>query len=257
MKIIEALTAMDALKAKLHFKRDAVDKIIRHHERNCWPDCVEAVRRMREDTGCHGEDWSYELHRLYDDVADAVNRLDILIESFPSRHRDNLSLALSANHPAWTATLHGIISQLGTGSIFVLLGDRGRGKTQLATATARHVAEVKNLKSSYVVLGDLFTQIKGTFKSGSVESEDSIVDLYSRTPLLVVDECHEISGTEWQGQIFTRLIDSRYREKRSTILITNDTEQAFIAMVGASIADRLAECGYFIECNWPSFRRAR
>jgi len=74
--------------------------------------------------------------------------------------------------------------------------------------------------------------------------------------MLVLDECHEISGTEWQGRILTLLIDGRYRERRDTILITNHAQEAFLASVGESVADRIAECGFFIQCDWPSFRRA-
>jgi len=178
-------------------------------------------------------------------------------ETFPARHLQNLKMAMGGKHPEWRGKLDGILSKLGTGSIFILLGSRGTGKTQLATAVARYVAETKSNRSKYVVLGDLFTAIKGTFKSGSADSENSILDSLTSAPLLVLDECHEITGTEWQGQILTRLIDARYREQMTSILITNHSKEAFIDAVGTSIADRIAECGYLIECDWPSFRRVR
>jgi len=256
MTVLEALTKLQALRGRLLFNVNVIDNVIQYHAKHQWRDGVDAIRRMTEDQAGHSEPVPYELRSLLEYAVDAVDKQDKLTESFPRLHRDNLARVLSDNHPAWNTELQGIISQLGTGSLFVLLGDRGRGKTQLATGVARFIAETKNLKSQYRVLGDLFTEIKGTFKSGSEESEDSILDIMSSAPLLVLDECDEISGTDWQGQILTRLIDARYREKRSTILITHDAEQAFIAKVGPSIADRLAECGYFISFQWESFRRA-
>ena len=195
--------------------------------------------------------------RTLEDLNNYLSDLAHKTKSFPCRHALNLKTAMDGNHPQWRIKFDGILERLGSGSIFILHGPRGTGKTQMAMAAARHRAEVKNQSSYYIVLGDLFTEIKGTFKTGSNESEAGIIDRLSCVSLLVLDECHEISGTEWQGRILTLLIDARYRERLDTVLITNQTPESFITSVGESVADRIAECGYFIECNWPSFRRAR
>jgi len=203
---------------------------------------------------------SYLRHMAEETYESSLRYVDLLVrmtETFPIRHRENLKTAFENNHPQWRGKFDAILKTMGNGSIFILAGPRGTGKTQIATAISRYLAEAKNQQSCYTVLGDLFTRIKGTFKSESSESEDGIITQLSSTPLLVLDECHEITGTEWQCRILTLLIDSRYRAKRDTILITNQSQAGFIASVGESISDRIAECGFFIECDWQSFRRAR
>jgi len=228
--------------------QDRLKEDAKYHEH-----CIKEALNYKDD-----DTW---LKRLRSEAAGAMesylSRLSRGTESFPSRHIQNLKKALENNHPQWRGKFNGILEKLGNGSIFILTGPRGTGKTQLAAAVGRYLAETKNQESSYTVLGELFTRIKGTFKSDSPDSEESIVSSLSRSSLLVLDECHEITGTEWQGRILTLLIDSRYRERRDTIMITNQAQDAFLVSVGESITDRIAECGYFIECDWPSFRRAR
>jgi DNA replication protein DnaC len=214
--------------------------------------CTESGREYVEDY------WiKHRRFQAIEENAISLERIAKRQESFPIRHRDNLKKVLAGNHPAWRGKLDSIIQSLGNGSIFVFHGSRGTGKTQLATAISRYLAEVKKQQSCYTVLGDLFTKIKGTFKSESSESEDEIITQLAYAPLLALDECHEMTGTEWQCRILTLLIDTRYRSKLDTIMITNQSQEGFIASVGESIADRIAEVGYFVECDWTSFRRAR
>jgi hypothetical protein len=51
------------------------------------------------------------------------------------------------------------------------------------------------------------------------------------------------------------LLDRRYDNLNSTVLIANQDKAAFAASVGDSIVSRIHETGESIECNWPSFRR--
>lgn len=254
----EYITLMAEIKGQLLFRQDMPERIVEDYRRDFQDEekskayCVNQNREYVE-----GE-WIKRTRATC--IRNARIHLEWLVkkhDSFPIRHRENLKTALENNHPQWRGKFDSIIKTLGHGSIFILAGPRGTGKTELATGISRYFAEVKNQASCYAVLGDLFTRIKGTFKTDSTESEDGILTQLSKTPLLVLDECHEITGTEWQGRILTLLIDSRYRAKLDTIMITNHSQAGFIASVGESIVDRIAEVGYFIECDWQSFRRAR
>lgn len=72
--------------------------------------------------------------------------------------------------------------------------------------------------------------------------------------LLVLDEIQERAESEWEDREMTRLLDARYRQCRSTILIGNLKPDEVGTRLGASIVSRLAEGGEIIACAWESFR---
>jgi DNA replication protein DnaC len=253
----EYTTEMKALGEQLPFNPKRLDEVESRLQELIKDDAARRTRCLSD-----GREWDFESEiagrrgQVIDEAVRVLECLNEKLSGFPFRHVENLPTAMTNNHPAWKANLDGIISKLGNGSIFVLHGPRGTGKTQLATALGRYLVEF-NRVPKYAVLGDVFTQIKGTFKSDSHESEESIIETLNNSTLLVLDEVHEIGGTEWQGRILTLLVDARYRRKRDTVLITNATEQDFLTSVGPSVADRIAEVGFFVRCDWQSFRRAR
>lgn len=209
------------------------------------------------------------------DAETLARHIEMHLVNFPTRHQENLFHAVAAKHQKWSKAFDDVYARLGSGKIFVLLGERGTGKTQFATALARRLVETRTVIerkgpnherkaanhnarfAEYTVLANLFTEIKATFKDNCAHSEQSILDMLSDAELLVLDESHEVSGTDWQMRIFTLLVDSRYANNVDTILITNHTERDFLRAVGPSIADRLKECGVFVPFNWPSFRGQR
>ena len=183
------------------------------------------------------------------------------MQTFPNRHRTANRTAVQGDHSEWLAKFEAVKGLIGTGAIIALLGPRGTGKTQLATATARWGVETRGMGDltrqavRYAVLGELLASIKATF-SGNGGSESDILAPLTRCNLLVLDECHECNGSEWAVRVLTLLIDARYRERRDTIMIANLTPEELLAAVGPSVASRMDECGYFVMCEWQSLRGA-
>jgi DNA replication protein DnaC len=71
----------------------------------------------------------------------------------------------------------------------------------------------------------------------------------------VLDEWQVRVGSENENLILMRLIDRRYDEKKTTVLISNHlTKSEFIATIDARIADRMHDGGGFILCDWASLR---
>jgi DNA replication protein DnaC len=143
-------------------------------------------------------------------------------------------------------------AKIGTGFIIALSGGRGTGKTRLA-ASCVHEAALQRRSSRYKTTMEFFLDIKASFKSQSVTEKDVIAE-YSKAKLLILDEMQERGETPWEDRLLTHLIDRRYGMEKDTLLITNQSKEAFLESVGESIKSRIDETGGIALCNWPSYR---
>jgi len=166
--------------------------------------------------------------------------------NFPKRH-----YRVTANNDGqWGRTFGACISKIGKdGGIFALVGERGGGKTQLATEIGR-AALNSDLSTLYTTAMGFFLRIKSTYRRDSEDQELDVIRHHHRPRLLVIDEMQERGETPWEDRILTHLIDARYGAGKDTILIANQTPKAFAESVGTSIMRRLNETGGIIECNW-------
>jgi DNA replication protein DnaC len=101
---------------------------------------------------------------------------------------------------------------------------------------------------------DLFLDLRDANKKGSATSEKDVLAKPARAGLLVIDEYQERGESEWENRIISNLIDRRYAERKPTILIANMSREQMGAALGASICDRVRECGRPIIFNWSSYR---
>lgn len=154
------------------------------------------------------------------------------------------------------------------GAVVVLLGPRSHGKTTIATLLS-HNYQVETLDwptwgkgavsrearaAYYWTLGDLFGHAKAEWDRRHEPDATSVLDTARLCRLLVLDELHEALGTDWERSQFIRLIDTRYREGRATILLSNASPEGFRDAVGDSVVSRLQEVGMIVECDWESRR---
>lgn len=102
---------------------------------------------------------------------------------------------------------------------------------------------------------EFFLDIKASFRADSKVTEKQVIADYVRPKLLIIDETQERGETRWEDGLLTHMIDRRYREEKDTLLISNQTREAFTESIGPSIASRIIETGGIVLCNWPSFRK--
>ena len=178
----------------------------------------------------------------------------------PRRHAEALDAIVNPTsepqddrHAKWQRALEAVRQGIGGNGIVALLGGRGTGKTQLAGALIREWCLTRGIPALYRRLGDVYGSIRATFSAKEI-SEESIMARLSRAGLLVLDECHERAGSDFESRVLTRLVDDRYAARKPTLLISNELPDAFAESIGSSIADRLREDGKIIVCQWPSFR---
>lgn len=168
----------------------------------------------------------------------------------PQRHAE--TVAETSASPQWTEWFLTARSQLGRGGITVLTGDRGSGKTQIATELVRY-ARQKWAKAKYTTAMDLFLRVRGAYQPNAEVKEADIIAQYVEPRLLVIDEIQERGGTEFEDRVLVKLIDDRYGRKLDTVIIGNLKPDRLWEQLGRSIKSRFDEGGVLIECvgvNW-------
>lgn len=138
------------------------------------------------------------------------------------------------------------------GATVCLLGPRGTGKTQMACDISMSV--MRNLGvARYTTALEMFIALRATYR-GEGASESSVLRKYIDPHLLTIDEVQESLDTQWESVMLTHIVDKRYADCKSTILIANLVPEEFAKRAGKSIASRVKETGCMIECAWAPFR---
>jgi len=174
-------------------------------------------------------------------------------------------------HPKQAATLNSVRGMMKRkGAIVALVGERGLGKTTIASLFAidkawsnyHEAMKESPLRFESVIYrkcAKLIARYKPLFSDfGSIETEsllESFEYLAKEQEYVVIDELHDCDDLKMKTRVLTDLIDRRYACRRDTILIANQTPADFEATIGDSILSRLNEHGGIIECKWPSYRQ--
>lgn len=147
-----------------------------------------------------------------------------------------------------------VSNQLPTGFLYILLGPRGTGKTQMGCCLIQTAVNKYKMSGLYCKVMDIFLQIRKSFKDKSDLAELDLIRQYLEPDLLVIDAMEVRAETPFEERILDYIIDKRYDALASTLLISNETEGKFKESVGPSIVSRIQETGGKIEFTHPSFR---
>jgi len=169
----------------------------------------------------------------------------------------------------WYRVFEKVKSELGTGFLFVLIGPRGTGKTQLAVQIVHEQIEATlaefltdpynpNKKPSghscrYCEALEFFMDLKSVYASKQ-KSEKQVIAEYAAPRVLVIDEFTVRGETRWEDNLLCAILNKRYAAMKDTILIGNCAPGEVAGHLGASVVSRVCETGGVIECKWPSFR---
>lgn len=141
-----------------------------------------------------------------------------------------------------------------SGESLILCGKPGTGKTHLACAIARRFAERGKTGLFLTVLAAL-RHVKSTYRRDSELSEsDAIADLVE-PDLLILDEIGMQVGSEHEKMLVFDVINERYQQCRSTILISNLDQAELSEFLGDRLIDRFHESGGVLAFDWSSHRR--
>lgn len=145
----------------------------------------------------------------------------------------------------------------GHGLIF--FGPKGTGKTHLSCAIAE-IAIKQQMSALFITAGDIADDVKEAFNGK--QSEKSKIQKYTVPDLLIIDEILAGAG-EFETKTIAKILNTRYSQKRSTIIITNldllppkdnPSTITLASVIGERIMDRLRETNKAIRFAGKSFR---
>ena len=149
----------------------------------------------------------------------------------------------------------------------VMLGGVGTGKTHLAAATCKALCDLGH-SCHITTVARLVRRIKNTWNFNrkaqpgkydgdwlEPETEEQVIREYIRYELLVIDEIGSQYGTNTERIVISEIIDRRYNEARSTIIIGNVRLSEAEAQLGKRAIDRIRDQGRFLLFDWPSLRK--
>ena len=173
----------------------------------------------------------------------------LIDRGFPARHIENLT---KMHGPSLLKAEKLESRATGKDCMLILCGDRGPGKTQIATYWASKMKSTR-----YYRAHDLMRAIRGEFSNDNQDAMKAKQTLWNakNCHFLVLDEYSELAGSEYDKRTLTNLLDHRYGDQKSTIIITNTPITQAPNEVGASAWSRVEETGGIVHCDWPSYRQ--
>ncbi len=102
---------------------------------------------------------------------------------------------------------------------FVLSGPVGTGKTHLLSAALKHLTIEQGVKTAYVEISLLYSQIRRGFQDG--KSGGEIIGPLSQVDVLAIDELGKGRGSQFELETLDELIARRYNGGKVTLFATN------------------------------------
>ena len=144
---------------------------------------------------------------------------------------------------------------IGKGENLIFMGGTGVGKTGLASALLLKAVQ-NGYNGLFLKAQDMFDEM---FASLADRSTRKLVNRLMRIDVLLVDELGYLNLRPEQPNIFFKLIEERYTQKRVTLITTNleyDDWYSFLqnkAMTGA-LLDRIRHRCHTIRIDGPTLR---
>jgi len=135
-----------------------------------------------------------------------------------------------------------------------IYGPRGTGKTHFMAALAReHIIHMDPVISRdgesrfnialaplFISVPSLLAYIRNTFRKDSKKTEIELIDYFSSKDFLLLDDLGTEKPTEWVLQTLYQIIDTRYSERKSTIISSNYTLDEIADRLDDRISSRIA-----------------
>jgi DNA replication protein DnaC len=166
---------------------------------------------------------------------------------------------------------------LGSEHGLLLMGPCGVGKTHLAVGALKKII-LRGHSGLFYDYRELLKEIQGSYNAESQSTEMSVLDPVLKTEILVLDDVGSSKPSLWALETVGHILNTRYNEKRVTLLTTNfldadanpaspassprvagqralAAEDSLADRVGKRIRSRLYEMCRTVEIFAPDYRK--
>jgi DNA replication protein DnaC len=123
-------------------------------------------------------------------------------------------------------------------------GTNGVGKTHLAVATLRELAEAKGARGEFWDFHELMREIKRSYDPETRTTEMQVLDPVVDIDILLLDDLGAWKITDWMNDTLFYILNSRYLARRPTLITTNFQD---VSGREAASADRMVRREYLVD----------
>src|SRR5579859_6246199 len=107
----------------------------------------------------------------------------------------------------------------------LIIGKIGTGKTHLAVGILKELILNRGISSLFYDYRELLKEIQNSYNAPVQTTELDVLRPVFETDVLVLDELGAVKPTEWVWDTVSLILNTRYNDKRTTIITTNFPDQ--------------------------------
>jgi len=155
--------------------------------------------------------------------------------SFPSAHRSLSPALLLAKRFVQSYPLET------DGKGLLLTGNIGVGKTHLAVGILQALVLERGATGLFFDYRDLLKKVQNSYNPQVRETELEVLRPVFEAEVLVLDELGASKPTDWVWDTVAHILNTRYNDRRTTIITTNYPNQPPLGVGGGDVAGRRRE----------------
>jgi DNA replication protein DnaC len=151
-------------------------------------------------------------------------------------------------------------------------GSNGVGKTHLAVAALTELVTTKGARGEFWDFQELMREIKRSYDPETMTTETQVLDPVVNVDVLLLDDLGAWKITDWMNDTLFYILNSRYLQKRPTLITTNFQDvtnqealkadplvrrEFLVDRIGQRLRSRLTEMCLPIVLSVQDYREAR